>query len=319
MSFHEVRFPEFPDYGTKGGPGFSTSIIELDSGAEVRIGRWSSARRKFYPGYSVRSRESIVALHEFYLARQGALYGFRYKDFTDFTTAPNGLDAPSNDDVEMLVAPGASTTMQLIKKYTSGGVTHTRVINKPVAGTTVLSKNGAPFSSGWSVDNTTGVVTFSPALTPGDVIGGGCEFDVPVRFGQGSDQLLSISIDDFSNFSAESLELVELKDGLVAPEEMNFGGCGEDGISGDISIGFGEGRVRVIRPASAGLACRLPNPGLVNPLTGGSFFYVINDSPTHALLLKDHLGTTLATIAVGECVECLISHDGSNVAYWYAR
>lgn len=318
MSFHEVRFPDEISYGSHGGPGYMTTILQLDSGSEVRIGRWATPLRTFNIAYGVKSRESMVALQTFFIARQGALFGFRFKDYKDYSTDPNGFDTTNFNDVALPASVGSTATVQLTKSYVSGGVTQVRTITKPVAGTIRVGKNGSEMFSGWSVDTTTGIVTFSPPLSNGDVPTWGGEFDVPVRFGADSDILLDISIDDYANFSAQSVELVELKDGLVAPEPFNPGGSGEDAITADLSIGFGQGRIRLVRPLGSGLSVRLPNPSLINPQTGGSFFYVWNDSPTFSLTLRDNIGTSLATIGVGQCVEAFISKDGGGTAYWYA-
>jgi len=36
MGFHEVRFPDDISYGSDGGPGYNTNIIEMDSGDGAR-------------------------------------------------------------------------------------------------------------------------------------------------------------------------------------------------------------------------------------------------------------------------------------------
>jgi len=57
-----------------------------------------------------------------------------------------------------------------------------RTIAKPVVGSVMIALNGSPQASGWSVDSTTGLVTFATAPGSGVAITAGFEFDVPVRF-----------------------------------------------------------------------------------------------------------------------------------------
>jgi hypothetical protein len=62
-------------------------------------------------------------------------------------------------------------------------------------------------SSGVTIDTTTGLVTISPAPSyPADVITGGCEFDIPVRF----DVDLSVDQSMPAVRMLEGVELVEL-------------------------------------------------------------------------------------------------------------
>jgi len=56
MGFHEVRFADDISYGSSGGPGFSTNIVRLDSGAEVRIPRWSSGTHRYNVAYGLKSQ-----------------------------------------------------------------------------------------------------------------------------------------------------------------------------------------------------------------------------------------------------------------------
>ena len=57
-----------------------------------------------------------------------------------------------------------------------------RAIAKPVAASVRIALGVVEQPSGWSVDTTTGVVTFDAAPGAGVAITAGFEFDVPVRF-----------------------------------------------------------------------------------------------------------------------------------------
>jgi len=248
----------------------------------------------------------------------GATHGFRYKDFSDFSTGPLGVGTYSPTDVVAINAAADGTTFQLVKKYVSGPTTVVRTITKPVSGAVRVAVNNVERMIGVAVDTTTGIVTLSPGYLSGDVVTWGGEFDVPVRFEGSTDQILSATIEDYSNRNA-SVELIEIKAGIVSPEEKNFGGSREIVATSDFAVGFGTGRVQVVTTTSSGLNALLPDPATIEPLSGGVFFTVFNDGPTHALNIKDHTGNTLVSVPTGQAVEICISRDSSGTPYWYSR
>jgi uncharacterized protein (TIGR02217 family) len=170
--FHEVQFPPDISYGASGGPGYSTTVITTVSGHERRNANWAMARGRWNVAHGLRKREHVAELIAFFRARRGRAYGFRFKDWTDYQALAQSLGA----------GDGATTSFQLVKHYASGGEIETRVITKPVAGTVKLYLDGVEASSGWSVDSTNGLVTFSTAPTVGVQITADFAFDVPVRF-----------------------------------------------------------------------------------------------------------------------------------------
>ena len=146
-AFVETRLERGYDYGASGGPEFNTTVISVKSGREWRTSNWSASRGKWQIGQRVVDRTDKDYLIAFFRARRGKAVGFRFKDWADWQATD-----------EVLVADG-SATAQLVKTYTDGGVDYVRKIAKPVAGTVVVTRNGAVVS-GASVDTTTGIVTF---------------------------------------------------------------------------------------------------------------------------------------------------------------
>jgi uncharacterized protein (TIGR02217 family) len=117
----------------------------------------------------------------FFEARNGRLYGFRWKDWGDYKSClPSGTPAPTDQGIG--TGDGSTTAFQLLKAYASGAQAWIRSITKPVAGTVSVALDGVTQASGLSVDTTTGLVTFVIAPTNGVAITAGFEFDVPVRF-----------------------------------------------------------------------------------------------------------------------------------------
>src|SRR5581483_10682194 len=130
MSFDEIQIPLHVSFGSAGGPAFSTEIVVIDSGYERRNQNWSQARRGYDARTGVRSAGDAGALLNFFHARAGRARGFRLKDWSDFTSAADGVSSPAFDDQMVATGDGATFSFQLIKNYSSDAITHQRVITK---------------------------------------------------------------------------------------------------------------------------------------------------------------------------------------------
>lgn len=207
MAFHEVRFPTAIALRSAGGPARKTEIVTLGSGFEERNAVWANSSRRYDVGYGVKSLDDLHAVIAFFEARMGRLYGFRFKDFVDFKSCPpNAAITPVDQAIG--TGSGSQTTFPLTKMYASGPASWTRSIKKPVAGTVRVAKDGVEQMSGWSVDASTGVVTFTAAPANGVAIKAGYEFDVPVRFDTDS---LSINLESFGAGDIPNIPIVELR------------------------------------------------------------------------------------------------------------
>ena len=207
MAFDEIQFPLRVGFGSSGGPAFSTEIITVDGGYERRNQNWSQARRHFDAATGLRSASDVASLIAFFHARAGRARGFRVKDWSDFTSAADGVSASAFTDQTIGTGTGSVTQFQLKKNYTSASVTHARDIRKPVTGSVTIGVNGTQALTGWSVDTTTGIITFAVAPIASAVITAGFMFDVPARFD--TDQL-KLSAEDFQRY-ASSIPLVEVR------------------------------------------------------------------------------------------------------------
>jgi uncharacterized protein (TIGR02217 family) len=303
---HEVRFPVEISYGSRGGPGFSTSVVELDAGTEERISRWNGARRRYNARFGIREPAAIADVLEFYIAREGAAHGFRWKDWTDYSTAEDHRDDPTHLDVQIGTGDGSTTQFQLVKRYASGGVTRTRNLTKPVAGTVRVALDGLEQTTGWSVDTTTGIVTFDTAPAEDVVISAGCEFDVPVRFGEEVDEsALQIQHDFFEAETLADVPVVEIVSEETTQDEFFFGGGTTLSLTADTSISLLTARAWSVTPDAAGRKLMLPDES--STPQGGPIFFLENASGTHSFLLTDDEGTTVATIAAStSCVLYLV-------------
>ena len=207
MAFHEVRFPDNIGRGARGGPERRTQIVELASGDEERNASWANSRRRYDVAYGIRRADDLAAVVAFFEARNGRLHGFRFKDWADYKS---GLpsQAPGPQDQLIGDGDGATSVFQLVKRYSSGSQTWTRVITKPVAGTVRIALGGVEQTSGWSVDTTTGLVSFDTAPASGVAITAGFEFDVPARF---DTDTLDVTLDIERLGSITSIPLLEIR------------------------------------------------------------------------------------------------------------
>lgn len=207
-SFHEVVFPEDISYGSSGGAGWSTTVITLTSGFEQRNINWQNSRSSYEVTYGIKTRDQMEALQDFFYARRGKAYGFRYKDWADYTIE-GGILATFNGTVQ---------TIQINKRYepeTSHFVD--RPIKKPVSGSLqgffyFLDTRGNRTNldpSTYSLDCTTGLFTYTVIPTAGTLLYVDyLEFHVPLRFD--TDQM-KITQDAWETMSWPSIELMELK------------------------------------------------------------------------------------------------------------
>jgi len=207
MSFHEIQFPTAIAFHSSGGPERKTEIVTLGSGFEERNAVWANSRRHYDVGYGVKTLDDLHAVIGFFEARLGRLYGFRFKDFADFKSCPpNAAVTPLDQSIG--TGDGTVTQFQLIKTYSSGPSNWVRTIPKPVAGTVRVAVAGVEQTSGITIDNTTGLVTFDSAPAFAAAITAGFEFDTPVRFDTDS---LSINLSNFAAGEIPTMPLVEIR------------------------------------------------------------------------------------------------------------
>jgi uncharacterized protein (TIGR02217 family) len=172
MSFFETEFPRTISYKATGGPGFNTTVNAGLSGAEQRNKNWAQALGGWQvslitpASFSSNRAQFLNLLRSFFLNVSGMGDGFRLFDHVD------------NNAVNSLIGTGDGVTaaFQLVKGYVIGGRTYVKTINKPITSsvkdyqgnsltdTVVVYRAGvADPTSRWSVDYTTGVVTFKTA------------------------------------------------------------------------------------------------------------------------------------------------------------
>ncbi len=322
MAFHEVQFPTDIAYGSVGGPGFNTNVIVTDSGAEERIARWSDARHRYNAAYGIRTHDQLNAVKVFYYARSGVANGFRYKDFHDFTSSLNGRDTELATDVTIGTGDASATTFQLIKTYISSPTTASRVITKPIAGTILIEVNDVAQTDGadYTINATTGIVTFTTVPGAGHEITAGFQFDVPVRFGEEIDSLLAMNYETFGSGGILDIPLIEIVNEEPVDDLFYFGGAATPvSVGADITITQIDGRVQRLDANGSGHKIFLPDE--TNLKLGGPYFYIQNPDTTDSLSLRTSADVAVATIAkspdVGSSIVVVLGLNASSVKTWY--
>jgi len=211
MAFHEVRFPTDISRDSQSAIERRTEVVLLGSGHEERNSRWADSRRSYNAGYGVKSIPDLERVVAFFEERRGRFHGFRWKDFSDFSTAQPGK-AVEHDDQVIGVGDGEAATFELVKVYGGPHAPWTRRIHKPVAGSVRVSVDGTevPVGSEVSVDTVLGTVTFQAWAVPvaGAVISAGFQFDVPVRF---DTDKLEINLQGIHHGAMPNIPIIEVR------------------------------------------------------------------------------------------------------------
>lgn len=209
MNFHEVRFPASLSFGSLGGPERRTEIVTLANGFEERNTPWAHSRRRYDAGVGMRSLDDVETMIAFFEARQGQLYGFRWKDWSDYRSC-KASGTVSFEDQVIGTGDGVTTQFPLVKTYNSGAQAYARPVKKPVLGSVLVGFDGIALQQGidWDIALETGVVTFEEAPDVGVEITAGFEFDVPVRF---DTDVIRTSVASFQAGDIPSVPVIEVR------------------------------------------------------------------------------------------------------------
>ena len=131
----------------------------------------------------MRTLDALHAVIAFFEERRGRLYGFRFRDRTDWRSGPPSRE-PTPLDQRIGTGDGASAELPAREDLRLVLRALQRPIAKPVGGTVRVAVNGVEQAVGaqFNCDPATGLVTFAAAPPAGAVITAGFAFDVPVRF-----------------------------------------------------------------------------------------------------------------------------------------
>lgn len=181
--FEDEVFDVRSDWGFESVPVFNVTISRFMSGLERRNRNWERPIHRLNVTIGAdggRLDEDIQEVQEWFMAMGGPETGFRTRDWTDFKSCRVHLEPSA---IDMPTVTLTSTTFQLIKTYTKGTRVQLREIYKPensVDYPLMVSVGGVEVFVGWTIDETSGVLTFG--APPGGVVKWGGAFYLPVRF-----------------------------------------------------------------------------------------------------------------------------------------
>ena len=179
--------------------------------AEERNARWAHSRRRYDAGYGIKTFDALSQVLAFFEERRGRLYGFRWRDRLDHSsTAPGAAVTP----IDQILGTGDGTekAFQLCKTYGAVYLPYQRPIAKPVPRSVRVAVAETEMQEGthFSVDATTGVITFLPGHIPasGAAVSAGFLFDVPVRF---DIDYLEMDLSAFAAAAIPKIPVVEIR------------------------------------------------------------------------------------------------------------
>lgn len=154
--FQNIVFPMEQLFrpGMEGGvmPPPASIQSSVDGKTEQRIRTASEGRYSLRIAPQTRTHAQRVALYEFYMGVGGMEDSFLVMDPRTYFNTVAGQSLGSGD--------GTTVNFQLVHAF--GSYLHT--VNKPVSGTVAVYINDVAQASRWSVNLTTGIVTFSADL-----------------------------------------------------------------------------------------------------------------------------------------------------------
>src|SRR3569833_2637358 len=137
MSFHEVLFPLVFVFLCVGGSERRTDVVVLGSGREERNARWAHSRRRYDAGYGIKTFDALSQVVAFFEERRGRLYGFRWRDRLDHSSAAPDAGVSATDQA-IGTGDGVTAAFQLLKTYGGAFSAYQRPIAKSVLGSVLV-------------------------------------------------------------------------------------------------------------------------------------------------------------------------------------
>lgn len=329
MAFRNERFPDKLSYAFSGGPGERTQVHDQDSGFEQRVKRWPAPRWRWVGNQELEDQKTIYETWKFYLAvGEGAANSWRFKDLQDNTSSKDdGVSAPGFADQEIGIGDGSKTQFQLIKEYEHGAETRVRVIQTPVVdeasggvpGDAMSVRVGLDTGGGfveqagnWTVDGTTGIITFTSAPAVGAVVAAGFRFDAVARFSVDDDEHRPATFAAFDAHDVDDIQLIEVRQEAPYPERLDPGGLVERTLTASIGLSLSTAKYYRLDTA-AGLSAYLPVPSF---LGDGWELFVLENIGSNTYTIRDDTGASVDTVAASAIKRVSLRDNGDGTKTW---
>lgn len=215
---HAVVFDEKISQGAVGGVSYSTTIIAALGGWEQRIANWDAGRLRWDISKVLKDRATLHYVITFFRARRGKAYGFLFKDWSDYYVGMSWVAdvlTHTGTPEEIGTGDGVETEFQLTKTYEDAAGSEVRTVTRPKAsGLKIWTKTGSdPWDdvdpADYTLDDTTGIVTFDTAPANGVLVGWSGEFYVPVRFDSDAQEIV---LEGYGRGEWNGVNIVELRE-----------------------------------------------------------------------------------------------------------
>jgi uncharacterized protein (TIGR02217 family) len=299
MAFHDIELDRKVSLGSLVGDMGKTTVIELDGGGEQRVEHWPDSKIVANLGYYAKTTDKLKAVTTFKRARGHRANTWRFWHPLDYSTNPANdqtnaatVAATATDEVIGTGAVGV-TQFQLVKRYVSGAVEKKTNIRKPIAGSVVVALDGTPQLAGWTVNLSTGVVTFSVAPANGVVVTAGCHFNYEVRF-ESDDTMVSIESARAGDVP-DGLRIISVLDESILEEDFYPRGSSTQAVASALELTPQMGAFVRLNPSVNAVPLLLPDPTGWD--LGGPYWKLQNLSGANTIDVK-YNGVSIATIAV---------------------
>jgi len=292
MGFHDSAvFPSQIAVDSTFGWGFNTNILASNTGSEQRVARREVAQHTGDVSTGIQDPEQLLELKAFHLARRGALYGFRFKDPLDHLSteddpcAPNTVIAASDQFIAN--GDGSQTIFQLIKTYTDSNYSYVRKITKPIPDVTrdtvlvQVAGTGLIEDVDFTINYSTGEITFTTAPVNLAEIRAGYEFHTPVRFELDADRAIDVAFQEFKYGSIPRIGIIEILDDDFAPDSTWNGGAYTYTGTASTTLSTAQGRYsRLNLDGATSSVVYVPDASKLPE--GGPYFYIHNVGTTYS-------------------------------------
>ena len=197
-TFLELQLDPLVSQGTKGGLAFNTLIVANPTRSEQRYQQQSRGYWKLSLNLLDKSKTQMQAIQNHFEAVRGKTYGWRFRNYRNYIAL--------NEPIPLL----DSTHLQLVKTRTTGGIVTVEAIRKPdMALPITITRNSTPFPSAgnWTLDTTTGIVTFVASQT-GNLFSWSGQHDMAARFDVDD---FGATWSDFDIFDWDSINIMEIQ------------------------------------------------------------------------------------------------------------
>ncbi len=204
--FHDERLPDHVEKGASGGPGFSTTILQLAGGAEKRNINFSRSRGSWDIGYGIQTKEDFTAILAFFYTKFGKAHSFRFRDWGDYQIGNEEMDTPQT----IGTGDGVQTVFPVVRRYTTAAFQFDRILEKiNITPAPRAFLDGVEQVTGFTFQTGEATLTWSTPPDDGALVGVICEFDVIVRF---DTDHLGITMETFDAGAIPQIPIIEVRD-----------------------------------------------------------------------------------------------------------